>query len=565
MAQGPSVLALQPGERFHDRYRVVRLIKAGGMGAVYEVADEKTKARRALKIMLPGVVEDPDLRARFALEATVTGEVESDHIVRVSDAGIDEATGTPFIAMELLRGEELGALVKRRGALPAAEVVVYLFQAALALDKTHAAGIIHRDLKPDNLFVTQRDDGSPCVKILDFGVAKVVSGRDGARSTRAIGTPLYMSPEQIRGQRGLGPAVDLYALGHIAYTLLVGEPYWEEERKTNEALFPLFATIISGIQEAPVLRAHRRSSVALPPPFDAWFRKAAALRAEERFDRATVAVAALAQALGVRHPQAVLASFDAPMLPGPAGLPVAAASHAPPAVAAPPAVHEEMSAPDPPTLPVASNSLVALGSQRTGSSTMRRAAGRGRLVAAAIVLGAAFVVTGLGVARRSSRPSAAELAAAGPPAREASTAPRGAETGREAPTDGVTASAAEPSVDEARRSAAEAPQAQASAARLPTAAAARTASAASSATAAPTGAVTVVVVAPHPEPAAPTEEEMRRQLEPKVWSGKASVDEIRMLKAICAHMHDAPCRSRAAAALESKLSTDAPASSPGAR
>ncbi len=168
----PAFAALQQDVLFHGRYRVVRSIKAGGMGAVYEVIDEATNSRRALKVMLPGSIEKPELRARFALEARVTGDVESDHIVRISDAGIDQATGMPFLVMELLRGEELGAIVKKRGPLPPVEVVTYLYQAALALDKAHAASIVHRDIKPANLFLVHRDDGSPCVKILDFGIAR---------------------------------------------------------------------------------------------------------------------------------------------------------------------------------------------------------------------------------------------------------------------------------------------------------------------------------------------------------------------------------------------------------
>ncbi len=142
------------------------------MGAVYEVVDEKTDSRRALKVMLPSVVREPTLRARFALEARVIGNVESDHVVRVLDAGIDEGSGTPFLVMDLLRGDDLGSLLEKRGALSSGEVVVYLHQAALALDKTHAADVVHRDLKPENLFVTYRDDGSPCVKIIDFGIAR---------------------------------------------------------------------------------------------------------------------------------------------------------------------------------------------------------------------------------------------------------------------------------------------------------------------------------------------------------------------------------------------------------
>jgi serine/threonine-protein kinase len=315
--QSPSFAILQPGAVFHGRYRVVRCIKAGGMGAVYEVVDDKTEARRALKVMLPSIVEDPDHRARFALEAKVTGGIESDHLVRVSDAGIDDATATPFIAMDLLRGEEVAQLVARRKALPPGEAIIYLYQAALALDKTHAAGIVHRDLKPENLFVTHRDDGSPCVKILDFGIAKVVARSHQAQATRALGTPLYMAPEQVRGEGDLDARADLYAMGHIAYTLLAGEPYWAEDLKSAESLFPMLTKLVAGAKEPPTARARRRTGAALPPGFDAWFFRATAVTPAERFDRASAMVTALAQATGVATPTPSLSTAQ-PFSMGPA-------------------------------------------------------------------------------------------------------------------------------------------------------------------------------------------------------------------------------------------------------
>src|SRR5205823_5924260 len=128
-----------------------------------------------------------------------------------------------------LRGRDLAAEIEARSKLPPKEAVVLLSQAALALDKTHDAGIVHRDLKPENLFLTKRDDGTPRLKVLDFGIAKVVAqSAQTAKQTKSIGTPLYMSPEQIHGDAKIDARSDLYALAHIAYALLVGEPYWEE-------------------------------------------------------------------------------------------------------------------------------------------------------------------------------------------------------------------------------------------------------------------------------------------------------------------------------------------------
>ncbi|EYF06883.1 serine/threonine-protein kinase [Chondromyces apiculatus] len=286
---------------FNRRYRIRRCLKAGGMGAVYEVLDEVTSGRRALKIMLPSLMSSPELRTRFERETRITGSLESDHIVRVYDAGMDEATATPFLVMELLQGEDLGALVRRRGALPPSEAVLHLHQAALALDKAHAAGIIHRDLKPENLFLTERDDGSPCLKVLDFGIAKVLD--DGTTLTQSmVGTPAYMAPEQIRAEKTVGPQADVYALAQVSYALLVGETYWREEAEAAGSSYLLAIAVLGGPLERPVARALRRRGRALPEAFDAWFLKATSGRVESRFQRASQAIAELGAALGIVLP-----------------------------------------------------------------------------------------------------------------------------------------------------------------------------------------------------------------------------------------------------------------------
>jgi serine/threonine-protein kinase len=288
---------LSTGTVFHGRYRVVRCLAAGGMGAVYEVMDERTAAPRALKVMLPGVVEDPAMRARFEQEARITGGIESEHLVRVLDAGVDEDTETPFLVMELLRGEDLGAILDARGALPPREVVGHLFQAALALDRTHAAGVVHRDLKPQNLFVTRRDDGSSCLKILDFGIAKATA-QGGGKTSRSMGTPLYMAPEQAGGKGAIGPRADVYALAHVAYALLAGAPYWEEAYRASDTPLAFLAEVARGVREPASARAERRG-VTLSAAFDGWFLKATAVDPSDRFATAGEAVRRLADALDV--------------------------------------------------------------------------------------------------------------------------------------------------------------------------------------------------------------------------------------------------------------------------
>lgn len=275
------------------------------MGAVYEVVDEATNGPRALKVMLPGALDDPDLRDCFAQEARITGAIESDHLVRVLDAGVESSSAMPFLVMDLLRGEDLGATIKRRGPLPPEEVMPLLFQVALALDKTHAACVVHRDLKPENLFLTSRDDGTPCVKILDFGIAKIVAGRVSARGAQVLGTPVYMAPEQISAEHALGPATDTYALAHVVYTLLVGEAYWTEEVRSREGLFGFLGKALLGIKEAPCARASRRRGVSLPAEFDGWFLRATALDPSVRFGSATAMVKALAAVFDVPVPLSV--------------------------------------------------------------------------------------------------------------------------------------------------------------------------------------------------------------------------------------------------------------------
>jgi len=294
---------------------VVRRIAAGGMGAVFEVVHVETQRRRALKVMLPELVSNQELRDRFQMEARVTAHVDSEYIVDVFDAGIDITTGMPFLVMELLRGEELGDVLRRAGALTPRDTVTYLRQVGSALDKTHAAGIVHRDLKPENLFLTHREDGTPRIKILDFGISKVVSdATTSAKATRSLGTPLYMAPEQVLGQH-VSPATDLYSLGMMAYTLLVGVCYWETdaERFENAIAFALHTT--KGATESPVAKAARLGR-SLPPAFDGWFARATHLNPASRFQVASELVNALADLLGEAWPARARTPLSALAAPG---------------------------------------------------------------------------------------------------------------------------------------------------------------------------------------------------------------------------------------------------------
>jgi serine/threonine-protein kinase len=310
-----TLLSLHPGTLFAGRYRIIRCIAQGGMGAVYEVVHLETERRRALKVMLANMLQSQEMRERFRQEARVTANIESEFLVDVFDAGIDEETGMPFLVMELLRGEELYKRLKRVKRFTFEEVVTFLHQASLALDKTHKASVVHRDLKPGNLFLTERDDGSPRIKVLDFGIAKLVAENSmSAEATRNLGTPIYMAPEQFQLGRRVSPASDIYALGMISFTFLVGTPYWADEINAGANVFAFAAAAVLGPQESACARAQRRG-VTLPPEYDTWFRKITSPDPANRFLTASSAVYELAEVLGVplgnpRRSQYSIAAID---------------------------------------------------------------------------------------------------------------------------------------------------------------------------------------------------------------------------------------------------------------
>ncbi len=280
------------GDVFAERYELIRCIGMGGMGSVWEAKHTFTKTRVALKVLRTELVADEGIRQRFAQEAQVTADIADEHLVRILDAGIEPTSGLPYIAMDLLEGQNLKSLLKERRRLAADEAIGLLNQVANLLDQTHERGIVHRDLKPDNLFLHQSADGSSCLKVLDFGIAKVVAETLSAETTAALGTPLFMAPEQIQGVGNIGPAADLYSLAHVAYTLLVGEPYYLPELREQSLVEFCMFTAVLGAPEPASERADRKG-VQLPQSFDDWFAKAAALEPNERFARATEMMAAL--------------------------------------------------------------------------------------------------------------------------------------------------------------------------------------------------------------------------------------------------------------------------------
>jgi serine/threonine-protein kinase len=242
--------AIKPGMVIGGRYKVIRLCGRGAMGSVFESTQLSMDRRVAVKTLQKNLISDQKLVKRFYLEARAASQLDHPNIVRIFDFGIDDATKVPFITMEYLDGGDLGDRLEITGAMPEKEACRLLAQVAKALVAAHEKGIIHRDLKPDNIHVGTLADGDMHAKVLDFGIAKVLhGGSDSLKSLTGtgmtMGTPLYMSPEQIRGER-VDFRCDLYALGCILHELVTGvRPYTSDER------MGIFMQHISG--EMPLL------------------------------------------------------------------------------------------------------------------------------------------------------------------------------------------------------------------------------------------------------------------------------------------------------------------------
>jgi serine/threonine-protein kinase len=220
---------LAEGEVLDGKYRVERVLGAGGMGVVVSATHMRLAQRVAIKFLLPHAVEDEHTVARFAREARALARLDSEHIARVIDVG-ELASGVPYMVLEHLVGHTLADLLHARGALPIDEAVSYVLEACDAMAEAHAAGIVHRDLKPENLFLAARSDGTTVIKVIDFGISKMTDPLDlvprsstltGAASI--VGSPLYMSPEQLCAARDADPRSDIWSLGVTLFELLTAQ------------------------------------------------------------------------------------------------------------------------------------------------------------------------------------------------------------------------------------------------------------------------------------------------------------------------------------------------------
>ena len=300
---------VRSGRVIAGKYRLEAILARGGMGSVWRARHEMLETPVAIKFIGTDVFALPEARRRFEREAKAAALLQSPHVVRIHDYGLEG--DLPYLVMELLEGEDLGTTLKRQGKLDAEDTSNIVFQVARALRRAAEAGIVHRDLKPSNVFVIH-DDEEDLVKVLDFGIAKAPRGlRSDDESTRKgaiIGSPRYMSPEQARGSPLVDPRSDLWSLAVIAYRAVTGELPFQSLDMTD--------LIVKICTEDPIPPS--KIDPTLGPEMDAFFAKALDRHPDRRFQTAKELAAAFAVAAGqpppsvssrrilVRHPSGQL-------------------------------------------------------------------------------------------------------------------------------------------------------------------------------------------------------------------------------------------------------------------
>ena len=282
-----SAIPVTPGTLLAGKYRVERVLRSGGMGTVVIATQVDLDRKVALKFMLPESGGDATVAfLRFEREARAVARLRGEHVVQVFDFGKLEH-GEPFIVMELLEGQDLRTLLAVKERVPIAEAVGYVLEACEGLAEAHAAGIVHRDLKPANLFLARKPNGRSSLKVLDFGIAKLTGGDDDVALTSTkgqVGSPLYMSPEQLQAPKTVDHRTDVWALGTVLFELVSGQAPF-----IAGAVALVYAKIIA--TDAPPLRELLPDA---PPELEAVLARSLSKRPEDRY--ATVADLAVALA-----------------------------------------------------------------------------------------------------------------------------------------------------------------------------------------------------------------------------------------------------------------------------
>jgi eukaryotic-like serine/threonine-protein kinase len=296
------------GKVLSDRYRIVRKIGEGGMGAVYQAEHALIEKKIALKILFQDLTRRPDLIARFLQEAKSASRIGHENVIDISDFG-QSPEGLVFIAMEYLDGQDLGKMLKKTGAMQWTRARPILMQIAKGLRAAHGSGIIHRDMKPENIYLIQREGRPDFVKVLDFGIAKIINADEmgGPALTQTgmiFGTPEYMSPEQAQGSPP-DHRVDIYAVGCIMYHMLTGHVPFTADN--------FMGILTKHLLEAPVAPRKRRPDLEIMPDVEAICLKAMEKDRDKRFPDMDALYRALGAAGGFAfEPSAV---FVAPRVP----------------------------------------------------------------------------------------------------------------------------------------------------------------------------------------------------------------------------------------------------------
>ena len=284
MAESPVI----EGQILAGKYRVERVLGSGGMGVVVAAWHLELEQRVAVKFLNPLAMERTDTAERFRREARSAAKIRSEHVARVIDIGIMEG-GLPYMVMEYLDGHDVSEEMSRAGLLPITSTIDIVLQAIEALAEAHAAGIVHRDLKPANLFLANRPDGSRIVKVLDFGISKSLFGTSVAdmsltRTAAMIGSPLYMSPEQMRSARDVDTRTDIWSLGVMLYEMITGRPPY-----TGDSIPALCAALLN---DQPLPMQQLRADV--PPSLEEAVQRCLAKDRQHRFPTVSELARALA-------------------------------------------------------------------------------------------------------------------------------------------------------------------------------------------------------------------------------------------------------------------------------